>query len=143
MSTVFAGTALSRTQRSTRKTVIFAAVIAFLYHSTSIYIYIYGYIYTCIYGYIYVYIYICLCMLTKLQIEHWNPNSNVKVFRPRNNVSRHAQTFPPGHRILQEIAHRLRGLELKKKQNECLDLQPMPYSCFSFSIRSYYIYGAA
>ena len=37
-------------------------------------------------------------MTTKFQIEHWNPNSNVKVYRPRKGVSGHAQAFPPVYR---------------------------------------------
>ena len=53
-------------------------------------------------------------MITKLQIEHWDQNYNVEVFRPSNHLSGYAQTFPPGYRNIQDVFHRLRGPERQK-----------------------------
>ena len=46
----------------------------------------------------------------KFPISHWDQNSNVKAFWPYNNLSGHAQTFPPGYRNFQECSHRLQGV---------------------------------
>ena len=56
-------------------------------------------------------------MITKCQIEHWDQNYNVKVFRPYSHLSRDAHTFPPGDRNLQKEKNVVcEGLELKKRR---------------------------
>ena len=41
--------------------------------------------------------------------------SDVKVYRPQEGVSGHAQTSPPGYRNLEEMSYRLRGSRTQKK----------------------------
>ena len=65
---------------------------------------------------------------SKLQIRHWDQEVNVKVFRPSNHLSGHAQTTAPGYWSLQEMYHRLRGSRDQKehlKKQICLDSQPI------------------
>ena len=46
----------------------------------------------------------------KFQLRPWDIYSNAKVNRQREDVSRHAQTFPAGDRRPQVICHRLQGI---------------------------------
>ena len=66
--------------------------------------------------YIHIYIYIYIYVITKVQIEYWDKDSNVKVCSPYSHLSRHAQTFPPSYRYLQDFPHRLRGSRAQKQQ---------------------------
>ena len=61
-------------------------------------------------------IYIYIYMITKFQIEHRDHSYNVKVLRPSNHLSRHAQTFPSGDGNLQEVSYHLRGSRVQKGQ---------------------------
>ena len=47
---------------------------------------------------------------TKLQTEHWERKSIGKAYRPREGVSRHAQTSPHSLRNLQEVYPSLAGV---------------------------------
>ena len=38
----------------------------------------------------------------KFQMRHWDQKYNLPVYRPSHHMSRHAQTFPPSYRNLQE-----------------------------------------
>ena len=69
------------------------------------------------YTILYLYEFIYIRMITKFQIEHWEHNYNLKVFRSQNNLSRHEQTFPPGYRNLQDCSIACRGLEQLQKQS--------------------------
>ena len=72
-------------------------------------------------------------MITKFQIEHWDLNFDAKVFR--NQLSGHAQTFPPGYRKLEDIFYRLPGSSAQKEQFEnktCLTSQPMDFEYVLF-----------
>ena len=63
------------------------------------------------------YMCIYIYMIAKFQIEHWDQKSNVKLYRLQDHISRHAQTFPPGYRNLQDLSHRLRGCAELKNSN--------------------------
>ena len=82
-------------------------------------------------------------MITKFRVEYWDQNSNVKVHRPRKDVSGHVQTFPPGDRNLQDISYRLRGSRAPKQNM-------LGFAAYAFRIlfeettfRNYYTYPSA
>ena len=52
-------------------------------------------------------------MITMFPIAHWDQKSIGKVYRPREGVSRYAQTFQSGDRNLQQVPTVCGGLELK------------------------------
>ena len=45
-------------------------------------------------------------MITKFRVEHWDPNSNVKVLALESHLSGHPQIFPPDYRNIQEFSYR-------------------------------------
>ena len=48
-------------------------------------------------------------IVLKSRIRHWDQDFNVKVSRPREDVSGHAPTFPTGRRHTRVVCHRIQG----------------------------------
>ena len=82
-------------------------------------------------------LYICKYMITKFTTEHWDQQSNAKVYRPWESGSRHAQAFPPSDRSLGDLSYRLRGSRaqgsnLKKNNAWIRCLRMIFWKCSSF-----------